>query len=382
METGTPRMSNVVVVKQSASTSLGPSLQQICPRLYAGESAITEIRRFSTSMLSCHVAGLINDSPEIEHEQDMICRLMLPVLKQMGTLPQETYVIWTGIKGDADYVESLYEERPRPSRYLPRHYREWVCRFFGLLEDQGMEVNAACASSTYGLALAAEMIRRDARQAVLVCAADPVSRFIFTGFAALRALSPTICRPFDIGRDGLLIGEGAFAMLLVSGSFAETQNYKPLALLSGWGMANDANHITAPARDGSGLILAIHAALQSAEMEPREVQAFCAHGTGTVYNDAMELTAFESIFGERHFPVFSIKGAIGHTMGAAGGVEAAVCIRAMHDRTVPATAGLLHEEERAAGKACSRSQSFAGDNILTTNSGFGGCNASLIFRNL
>lgn len=375
-------MSSVVVVKQSASMSLGSSLQQVCPRLYAGESAISEIQKFNTEMLSCHVAGLIHNSPEVKHEQDLVCSLMLPVLKQMGALPPQTYVIWTGIKADAEYVESLYEERPCPSRYLPRHYREWVCRFFGLPEDQGMEVNAACSSSTYGLALGSELIRREAHDAVLVCAADPVSRFIFTGFAALRALSSTICRPFDVGRDGLLIGEGAFAMLLVSDSFAEKLNYKPLALLSGWGMANDANHITAPARDGSGLIRAIHAALRSAEMEPDEVQAFCAHGTGTVYNDAMELTAVESIFGERRFPVFSIKGAIGHTMGAAGGIEAAISICAMRDQTVPATAGLLQEEERAAGKVSSRSQSFAGNNILTTNSGFGGCNAALILRDL
>jgi len=374
-------MNRVVVAKQSASTSLGASLQQICPRLYACECAITEIRGFSTAMLSCHVAGLIHPSPEIEHEQDSVCRLMLPVLNQIGTLPQQTYVIWTGIKADADYVESQFEDRPRPLRYLPQHYREWVCRFFGLPQDQGMEVNAACASSTYGLALAAEMIRRDEQTAVLVCAADPVSRFIFTGFAALRALSPTTCRPFDVKRDGLLIGEGAFAMFLVSESFAELEKYEPLAVLSGWGMANDANHITAPARDGSGLIRAINAALRSAEMEPHEVQAFCAHGTGTVYNDGMELTVVESIFGDRRFPIFSIKGAIGHTMGAAGGIEAAVCICAMHDRTVPATAGLANEEKRAAGRVSALSQSFAGNNMLTTNSGFGGCNAALIFRN-
>lgn len=375
-------MTRVFVVKQSASTSLGSSLPQICPRLYGGESGMSDIRKFSTAMLSCHVAGLINNSDEAEHEQDLVCSLMLPVLKQIGTLPPETYVIWTGVKADTEYIESFYEERPSPLRYLPRHYRAWVCRFFGLPEDQGMEVNAACASSTYGLALAAEMISRNTYDAVLVCAADPVSRFIFTGFAALRALSSTICRPFDVRRDGLWIGEGAFALLLVSGTFAERHRYEPLALLSGWGMANDAKHITAPARDGSGLIRAIHTALRSAEMEPHEVEAFCAHGTGTVYNDAMELTALESIFGERRFPLFAIKGAIGHTMGAAGGIEAAVAICAMHDQTVPATAGLLQEEERATGKVSSRSQSFAGNNILTTNSGFGGCNAALIFRNL
>jgi len=170
-------MSTVLVAKQAASTSLGRCLQQMCPRLYAGERAISEIQRFSTAMLSCHVAGLIQNSPEIECEEDVVCRLMSPVLQQIGTLPQQTYVIWTGIKANANYVECLYQGRPRPSRYLPRHYREWVCRFFGLPEDQGIEINAACASSTYGLALAAEMIRRDARDAVLICAADPVSHF-------------------------------------------------------------------------------------------------------------------------------------------------------------------------------------------------------------
>lgn len=374
-------MRRVVVATQSALASLGPSLDQICARLYAGESAVTEIRSFSTAMLSCHVAGLISDLPEMDSEPDVVCRLVLPALNQMGPVPPQTYVIWTGIKSDAHYVESAQDGRDRPSRYLPHHYREWICRHFGLPEDQGMELNAACASSTYGLALGAEMIRQGIRDAVLVCAGDPVSRFIFTGFAALRALSPTCCRPFDVGRDGLFIGEGAFAILLVSETLAETGNYKPLALLSGWGMANDANHITAPAKNGSGLILAIHAALLSAGMEPDEIQAFCAHGTGTLYNDSMELVALDAVFGDRRFPLFSIKGAIGHTMGAAGGIEAAVCIRAMQDRTVPATAGLLREEERASGRVSGRSQPFRGDNILTTNSGFGGCNAALIFRN-
>jgi 3-oxoacyl-(acyl-carrier-protein) synthase len=374
-------MSTVFVARQSASTSLGPCLQQMCPRLYAGESAISEIRRFNTAKLPCHVAGLIQASPESAYEEDLVCRLMLPVLKQIGTVPEQTYVIWTGIKANANYVERLYKELPRPSRYLPRHYREWICGFFGLPQDQGMEINAACASSTYGLALAAEMIRQDECKAALVCAADPVSHFIFTGFAALRALSPTVCRPFDIERDGLWIGEGAFAMLLVSESFVEKLNYKPLALLSGWGMANDANHITAPSRSGSGLIRAICAALQSAKMDPQKIQAFCTHGTGTLHNDSMELTAIESIFGDRRFPIFSIKGAIGHTMGAAGGIEAAVSISAMYDRTVPATAGLVNAEARAMGKVSGLLQLFSGNNILTTNSGFGGCNAALIFRN-
>jgi 3-oxoacyl-[acyl-carrier-protein] synthase II len=215
---------------------------------------------------------------------------------------------------------------------------------------------------------------------VLVCAADIISRFIYTGFAALRALSPGVCRPFDLKRNGLLLGEGAAAVLVCSREKAETQSRAPLAVLSGWGIANDANHITSPAQDGGGLIRAIREAFRRSRLSAEEIEAFCAHGTGTVYNDAMELTALEAVFGSRRFPVFSVKGAVGHTMGAAGGLEAAVAVRSMRHRMVPPTAALAEVEERGAGRISAFPQPFAGNNMLSTNSGFGGCNAALIFQ--
>jgi 3-oxoacyl-(acyl-carrier-protein) synthase len=115
-----------------------------------------------------------------------------------------------------------------------------------------------------------------------------------------------------------------------------------------------------------------------AGVRPDEVQAFCAHGTGTVFNDSMELAAVEAVFGERRFPVFSIKGAIGHTLGAAGGIDAAVCVNALAERQLPPTAGLESPEPRAEGRVSRYSQAFEGGNILTSNSGFGGINAALL----
>ena len=242
-----------------------------------------------------------------------------------------------------------------------------------------MELNAACASSTAALALGAEMIRQGEARAVLVCAADVVSRFTFTGFCALRALTPAVCRPFDLRRDGLCLGDGAGALLLADEKTAAQSGRPPRARLAGWAIGNDATHITAPARDGCGLTAAIRRALEVAGLTPDEIQAFCAHGTGTVYNDAMELTALENVFGARRFPVFSIKGALGHTLGAAGVIEAALCAEALRTRTAPPTAGCAQPEPRAAGRVADREQAFAGQTILTANSGFGGVNAALIF---
>jgi 3-oxoacyl-[acyl-carrier-protein] synthase II len=154
-----------------------------------------------------------------------------------------------------------------------------------------------------------------------------------------------------------------------------------LARLSGWGAANDATHISAPARDGKGLIAAITAAMNKAKVLPGAIGAFCAHGTGTVYNDAMELTATEAIFGDRLFPLFSVKGALGHTLGAAGGIEALVCARALAKAIVPPTAGLREPEARAKGRVSSERQTLATKRILTSNSGFGGINGALILEN-
>ena len=170
------------------------------------------------------------------------------------------------------------------------------------------------------------------------------------------------------------------ALWLADASTLDAAGAKPLARLTGWGIANDANHITGPARDGSGLILAIRSALDQADLAPETIDAFCAHGTATVYNDAMELTALESEFGDRRFPLFSIKGAIGHTLGAAGGIEVAVCLRALETKTVPPTVGVRNPEPRAVGRVSAKTQAFAGQRILTTNSGFGGVNAALILE--
>ena len=174
------------------------------------------------------------------------------------------------------------------------------------------------------------------------------------------------------------LGEGAAALLLMSHKRAQRENREKLGSILGFGVANDARHITAPAKSGHGLIQAIVQALKTAKRKPEEIAAINAHGTGTIYNDLMELNAFRQVFGERKLPVYSVKGIIGHTMGAAGGIEIILGCKTLSTRMVPPTAGFSDPEDGADGLVSCESQRISGEYLLTTNSGFGGVNAALI----
>jgi 3-oxoacyl-[acyl-carrier-protein] synthase II len=192
------------------------------------------------------------------------------------------------------------------------------------------------------------------------------------------ALDPEGSRPFDRDRAGLTLGEGAAALLLTIRERAVRENRPVLARVLGWGTANDAHHITAPSRDGCGLILAVRQALETAGLAADTVDGISAHGTGTVYNDLMELTAFRALFGEDCPPLHSVKGALGHTLGAAGGIEVALGIRSLETGLLPPTVRLGEPEPGAEGLVSPAARPFGGQVLLSTNSGFGGINSALL----
>lgn len=372
-------VNDVMVTRIAARNSLGESLDSMWPRLFNGESAVANLSRFSTDQVQTHMAACI-DTLDYGSEKNQTCILLKSVLDAIGSIPGETLVIWAGVKSDVEYIERHFRGEKAEPFYLPQHYREWICDYVGVDPSHGLEVNSACASSSTAMALGAEMILSGDEEHVLVCAADLVSRFTFFGFAALKALSPTVCRPFDKTRDGLVLGDGAGAVLLSGRDAAEKKGMTPLAKLAGWSTTNDANHITGPARDGCGLSFAIQKALQVASIEADKIAAYCAHGTGTVYNDAMELTAIDTMFGDQRFPVYSVKGAIGHTLGAAGVIEAALSVRSLNEQRVPPTAGMQEVEPRGEGRVSTKEQAVDGCYALSSNSGFGGVNSALVFE--
>jgi 3-oxoacyl-(acyl-carrier-protein) synthase len=236
-------------------------------------------------------------------------------------------------------------------------------------------VSVACVSGSVALQQGAKLIQRGAADAVFVVGVDHLSAFVVAGFSALKAIDPAGCRPFDKDRCGLSPGEAGAAIVLVRADKIS----EPKILIRGWGGSNDANHLTGPSRDGSGLAQAIRSALNAAKLAPAEIDYVNVHGTGTPYNDAMESMALCAVFGENCPPFSGLKGMLGHTLGAAGVIEAIACVLALRESFLPGTPRLDIAAEGVPASIVIKPRPMARLNhVLKLNTGFGGVNGALI----
>jgi 3-oxoacyl-[acyl-carrier-protein] synthase II len=258
------------------------------------------------------------------------------------------------------------------------------------LQGVSFSVTSACASGGDAIGTALDLIRAGRADIILAGGAEAaINPLTIAGFGAAGALSDRndepqrASRPFDVGRDGFVNGEGAGLLVMERRSSAEARGAAVLGEVAGYGASNDAHHPTAPRPDGSGAARAIALALADAGMEPGEVDHVNAHGTSTPVNDAAEARALRTVFGDHTdaIAVTSTKSAIGHLLGAAGGVEAVATIMAMREEVVPPSQNLddqdaacdldvVHGEPRKLGVRAALSNSF----------GFGGHNAVLALR--
>ena len=372
-------MSRVAITRAVAVSSLGNSLAENWTGLLAGRSGIREISRFDCRN---YISGLGGEIADLGAQPgcSRLDELRRRVFAQLGPVRPDCRLLVATTKGEIDLLHSCVAAgQPLAETLL---VTPLLAKIAGELEleSRGQNINAACASSTVAVARAAAMIEQGAAGQVLVFAADLLSEFVFSGFSALQALSPFLCRPFDRQRSGLNLGEAGVALLLCREDLLGETGEEALAWVRGWGAANDANHVTAPARDGCGLILACRQALKKAGLEPGQIAAVNGHGTATIYNDAMELTAFGETFSGSLPPLHGIKGSVGHCLGAAGALEVAVAVQALREQRIPGTVGCLDPEERCQTVISAQPQAISGDYLLTTNSGFGGVNGALVIE--
>lgn len=258
-----------------------------------------------------------------------------------------------------------------PARALARRYGA-----------QHLQVTStACASGNVALGMALQWLRAGRCDVVLCGGVDAISEFVLSGFHSLRAQAKVPCQPFDRARSGLNLGEGAAFLVLESEDHARRRGQRIRAYLSGYGLSCDANHMTGPDRQGRGAARAMSAALADAGLGAEAVDFVSAHGTATVFNDAMEARGLELVLGERSatVPVNSIKGSLGHTLGAAGALEAVMAVRALEEQVIPPTAGLCERDpEIALHIVAGAPQAVPLSVVLSTSSGFGGVNAALV----
>ncbi|WP_018507429.1 beta-ketoacyl-[acyl-carrier-protein] synthase family protein [Thiobacillus thioparus] len=250
---------------------------------------------------------------------------------------------------------------------------EFTRAYFGL-EGMAMTISTACSSSAKVFAAAARQIELGMIDAAIVGGVDTLCLTTLYGFASLQLTSPQPCRPYDAARDGISIGEGAgFALLeRVAGAAPGS------VLLLGAGESSDAYHMSSPHPQGLGAKLAMEAALKSAGLAPDDIDYINLHGTATPANDAAEGTAVAALFGGRA-PCSSTKGATGHTLGAAGAIEAVICALALTDGLLPGSPGTATPDPAIPVQYLLESRSSRVRRVLSNSFGFGGSNCSLVF---
>ncbi|MDR2627601.1 MAG: beta-ketoacyl-[acyl-carrier-protein] synthase family protein [Dysgonamonadaceae bacterium] len=238
-------------------------------------------------------------------------------------------------------------------------------------------VSTACSSSANAIIVGARMIRCGLADKVLAGGTDALTRFALNGFRSLEIVSPTGCKPFDANRNGVTLGEGAAYLVLESAATACPDNV--LCTLSGAADTNEAYHQTASSPEGEGAAMSMRKALQSAGLKAGDIDYINAHGTGTAVNDLSEGRAVESIFGSRIPPLSSTKGYTGHTLAAAGAIEAVISILAIRHRMVFPNIRFSERMPELSFRPEVALTSLPVRHVMSNSLGFGGSNSSLIF---
>jgi len=417
-------MHRVVVTGLGVVSPLGCGVETNWRRLIAGEHGFRRIDTFETDDLACQIAAIIPrgdtasgafnpddwfDPKEQRKVDDFIiygvsaATQALKDANWVADTPEKQegtgVLIGSGIGGLGGIYETsvtLKEKGPRRVSpfFVSGRIINLVAGYVSILhglKGPNHAVVTACATGTHAIGDAARIIALGEADVMVAGGAEsPVNRIGVAGFAACRALTTgfnnrpeAASRPYDKDRDGFVLGEGAACVVLESYEHAKARGAKIYAELIGYGMSGDAYHITAPSPDGDGAYRCMKAALKRADISVADIDYVNAHGTSTPLGDEIELRAVERLLGniDSKLSMSSTKSAIGHLLGAAGAVEAVYTILAMNHGVAPPTRNLDHPSVETAidlvpHQARKREISIA----LSNSFGFGGTNASLVFR--
>ena len=419
-------MRRVVVTGLGMVTPLACGVELTWQRLLAGESGIGRIEKFEVSDLPCKIAGQIprgdgSDGtfnadqwmePKEQRKVDEFILFGMAAAKQAlddaDWHPSEYedqvtsgVLIGSGIGGIEGIAETALLLRDRGPRrvspfFIPGRIINLASGYVSIehsLKGPNTAVVTACSTGAHAIGDAGRLVALGDADVMVAGGTElPVNRLSLAGFAACRALSTGFndtpergSRPYDRDRDGFVMGEGAGAVVLEEYEHAKRRGARIYGELIGYGLSGDAFHITAPAEDGDGALRCMRAAIRRADISPGDLDYINAHGTSTPLGDEIELKAVETLVGNAagKISMSSTKSSIGHLLGAAGTVEAIFCLLAMRDQVVPPTINLENPSVATALDLVPHKPRKRAVNVVLSNSfGFGGTNASLVFRRL
>jgi 3-oxoacyl-[acyl-carrier-protein] synthase II len=376
-------MRRAVVTAYGLITPLGNRKEVVWRKLIEKQSALRswddlekEGFRFSKA---CRVEGEIS-IPHYERGTGFARQALEQALADYPEkLPEDTAVIMGSTIGESGAFEAIATGVDLdPANFTIDTIARKIKKEYGL-KGLSHSYGTACAAGNYALGTAASFIQKGLADVVIAGGVEPFSRVAMTGFSRSRAMTADHCRPFDRDRDGMVLGEGAAVFILEDEVRVKKRGAEPLAIIGSLGLSCDAYHATAPLPDGSGITRAIENALFLEKIEPRDVHWICAHGSGTEVSDRAEATAISRLFGKR-VPVSGTKGALGHALGAATAIEAAICLMALEHQLIPPTVNLEYPDPEFEIDLVTQARRTEMDYVMNCGYAFGGLNSALLMK--
>ena len=399
------RSGRVFITGVGVVSSVGLGREEYFRSLKEGRSGVSKVESFDTSQLGRDYAGEVkNFRPEDHLTQAELkrtgrCSAMTLAAMRMalkdaglgedGVRGPRTSVVLGTTMGEADVIADLDHSwiakgptgvsRTTLPKYgstlLPIH----VARAVGA-QGMALTLPGACAAGNYAIGFGADLIRAGRADIVIAGAAEILHELQFSGFVRLAAVAPRMCQPFDLNRQGLIVGEGAGLVILESEAHAVKRNATAHAEVGGYGITCDAYHITRPHPDAAGSVAAMRLALAHSGITPADVDFVNAHGTGTKANDAAEAKVMHEVFGGRRVPISSMKSTLGHCMGAASALEAIGCVMTIESGVYPPTMNFETPDPECDVELVANVARTGPSRILLNNSlAFGGYNAVACF---
>jgi 3-oxoacyl-[acyl-carrier-protein] synthase I len=347
----------------------------------AGTSGITEIEDLEIFPKAFYGAKIKFDTEELTqytYLEQLFIKSIADVLSQVDGLDKSrTILIVSSTKGNIDLLDPEKSKLYKGNRIELHTMAQVISDHFNLMHSP-VVVSNACISGVSAILTAQKLIRMGQYDHAIVTGGDILSEFTVSGFQSLMAISDEPCRPYDEARKGITLGEAVGTMLISNDESLGNAKVE----IKGGAQSNDANHISGPSRTGEGLKLAVEKALNQASFKSTDIDYINAHGTATIYNDEMEAIAFDRLNLSK-VPMNSLKGYFGHTLGAAGIIESIMTIRQLISGKILESKGFT---KIGVTKPLNVMQSAMtldkADIALKTVSGFGGCNAAIIYKRL
>lgn len=396
----------VVVTGAGIVTALGAGWKTNAEGFRSGRAAFRPVTLFNVSPQRCKIAAEFDLPEELPPNRlsradlrrlQRAARLLLlaghEAWAQCGWTREEPLPLVLGTTSGEmglgqDYlIQAL--RTPRSFKRQPGRVTHYLVQQQGInlanalgLHGEITNISNACASGANAIGHAWEMVRTGRAQKVLTGGYDALCHLTFVGFDSLQLLAPTPCRPFDAGRDGLTLGEGAAVLAVENLASAQRRGAEILGEIIGYGATTDTHHLTQPQPEGLAALAAMRAACASAGVTPEQIDYVNAHGTATPQNDAAEAAAIQAWAGARAgtLPVSSTKADVGHLLGAAGAVEAIACLMALRGQWLPPETSLEAPDPMCRFRIVRKPRDAKLKIALSNSFGFGGANASLIFR--